>query len=1511
MEEKTIQNNIQPEKKKSLIKKFFKVFLYIILIIIGLNILLYGLFSIPYIQQKAADFAVDKLKSTMQTEVSIDEVRLSLFNNVSLKGIYVEDQSKDTLLYAQKLSASLSPWEFIKSNKLAITGVNLDDFVINVNRKDSISDFNFQFIIDAFAGDGTAKTDTTKSTLKIVIEDIDIKNGRLNYDVLSDSITPGIFNASHISLYNFSANLDLNSIDTDKLDIALNNLAAKEKTGVEINSLKGQLYSDKSQLWVDGLSLMLPNSHLITTTARFNLDSNEFAVATESTEIDPNDLIAFLPNLKFLEHKINLNTSIKGKLPLLDVENLLITYGEDFILNGKAYLASYERYGNSDINVSIDQLKAKPAAISAFAKLGDSTFVAPDILRDLGDIYFKGKVNGQLSKFKLDAEAWSRQGLISIVANGAVDTTFTNFNVNSNIETKNFNLGRLLGTETGLGGLTAHLNLQAKQTDAVPLSAQVKGAIDGLGYKDHTIKYVQLAGFYNSQKMGLAANANWRIGKIAIDADMSQAKTPDINFRVRLDTLSIDPFYKNENWVNPQITVAMNGSLKGLDIDNITGKVVIDSLDFHDDHFSIKPEKFTLEAGKNSENNKFINLTSSYLTANITGLYTFSTIGDEFTNIMHNYLPDVFLETKRIRKNQNNFTFTISAQNTEELAQAFPIPVDIIQPAVVNGQVNTIDQKINVKGNIPYLRYGNIDIKNTTIDIANLDSAFNIAARTGVFIDNGNHGIVLNIDGADDAVHALLTINSTNTSVNIDGKVEASAQFDRDENKNLITSLDVIPTDINVGKLALGLLPASIINKEEKTVVENFGISLNKKRYFGMDGIISDQKTDTLKAYFDHAHVGELLTAFDVENIDACIHGDILLTQVAKIPEVYTDGFEIADILIFGDTLGTMTIESQWSDEYGGIRMDAILNKGGTMLAELDGTAYTKQDSLDLQLRMLEMPVGWIQPFMAETLNKMDGTVSTNLLIEGSTKAPEVRGFIGFNDTQIGIDYTNVVYTISDTIRVSPDKIGFDNLTIKDSRGSTASVNASVTHKNFEDMHYSLNMRMNNLMVLNTEHRTDSLFYGRVFASGNVRIDGNDNGINMNMQIKNDKNSVLNILIPQRSEASNYQSVVYINVPEEKLKNTLDNLVRGQNVTLPMKLNIKLDVTPDIALGVVIDPSTGDKMSAKGNGSINFSYDLENDNMSAYGDFTVTEGSVRLNLQSIKKLDFKIRDGSKLYFTGDPMKTRFDITAYRRVRANLQSLDASFGSDGGNPKVQVDCVLGIKGNMDQMSLTYDIELPEANDDVQRRVNSLISTDEQKITQFAYLVATGSFYTTSTGVGSGGNFGDGLWTSIASSTLSSGLNALFGNILGNGWEVGTNIESNDGTLSDVDMSVNVSRRFLDDKLRINTNVGYRTDQSDDSFIGDFDVEYQLNALWTLRAYTHTNDKFYKQAPTTQGIGIVYTKEAATLKRLFQSFKPRRRRSLQNTTGQPSDSTQVNIQKQPIINDEKSTPSTTRE
>ncbi len=373
-------------------------------------------------------------------------------------------------------------------------------------------------------------------------------------------------------------------------------------------------------------------------------------------------------------------------------------------------------------------------------------------------------------------------------------------------------------------------------------------------------------------------------------------------------------------------------------------------------------------------------------------------------------------------KEQNDFTFNITSQNTEELSRIFELPVEILKPASINGHINTIANQIKIDANVPSMRFGEYDIENTTLNVFNLDSAFSVTAESRILMEQGNYNLSMLIDGgAQNNLYTDIGINSDNTAININGGIESLVQFFRNESDELVSTLKISPSTLNVEKLSLNLLPAEIMNVGQRTEIKNFGLGVNNKRYFGVDGVISDQKTDSLNAYFDHAEIGTILEAFDVKNIrGGLINGNILLTNLLAQPEVYTKGLEMADIVIFSDTLGTLNLESAWSNEFGGARLNALLEKDGEDRAELDGTIYTRQDSLDLQLRLTQMPLKWTQPFVADMLNKLDGSMSTNLIIEGSTKAPpKVRGFLGFNNTQIGVDYTNVVYTISDTIRIS------------------------------------------------------------------------------------------------------------------------------------------------------------------------------------------------------------------------------------------------------------------------------------------------------------------------------------------------------------------------------------------------------------------------------------------------------------------------------------------------------------
>lgn len=1477
----------KPAESKNYITKTLKVLLYIILSLIALLIILYGVLSIPSVQQKLTDFALGELKTILKTEVRIDEARFKLFNHINLKGVYVEDQAKDTLIYAGNLDVSISPWSLLK-NKLLINEIELEDVTANLSQQKSGSDFNFQFIIDAFSSSDTTVVDTTKSSLIIDIVDVTLKNAKLRYDILSDSITPGVFNTSHINISELNANLKLPSIDPENLNITLVSLALKEQTGLEITELKAHLTSDKTTYYLSDASLNLPNSVLKIPSARFNLSTDEVSLVTEQSKLSKLDLYPLMPSLKYLQNDIILETSIKGKLPLVNIENLFLTYGDETTIKANGSISNYEHYDQADLNLDITSFQITPDAIVDFSKIGDSTFVAPDILKDLGNIRLTGNLHGKLSDLNIKAEAWVKQGSVQMLATGSVDTTFQNYNAKAQLQTQNFNVGGLLANPD-LGRLSMNLNLTASQTEKKPLSADVKGQVNALQYNKQTFNNIPFTAYYNSAKMGAWIKGDLPLGKFEAKADMTQDRVPKIDIDMTLEKLQVDRFIDSLQWKNPLLSFDLKGHIIGLDPAKIQGDVVVENFVFSRDSLSFIPGKMELKAGFTDQSKKYISLNTSLLDASLEGEYNFMTLPDEVSVIMNQYLPGIFPAPKhrRIRSMQNDFNFSLALDNTENLSKTFDLPANIIRPMIISGSVNTKENKFKATADMPLVEYGTISIQQTRVDISNSDSLLSLLANT--IVDSGTEKLkfTLNTGIESDTINALLTAKTDSGKLAIDGSIKALANLRMSPTKELISYVHILPTDLNVGKLKMSLMDAEVLNEGVKTTISNFGFTVGKNRmlsrFFGVDGVISDQKTDTLNVSFFNAHLGDVFEAFDVKNVSAIADGDIKVMNILKTPELYTSNMTLANIIIFNDTLGDLTIKSRWSEQEGAIGLLADLEKVGSK-SQLKGWVYPTQDSLNLKLNLDRLDIGWIQPFVPDMLNRASGSISTGLNIKGGISAPLVDGWLGVNNAYIGIDYTNVTYRISDTIQIEPNKIGFDNLVVEDSYKNKATISALVTHQNFEDMKYSVDMNLNNLLVLNTASRTDSLFYGKVFASGTVNVKGSDDLIDMKMKIRNGRNSSLNVQIPQTSEATVYESIVYINVPEE---NKIKEIVTEVQKTLPLRLSVDLTVTPDFQMGVVINPLTGDAMQVKGSGLIKFSYDMQSETMNAFGNYTVSDGFVKLRLQNIKTLEFKIREGSKLVFNGDPLQTNFDITAFRRVKADLKTLDSNFDTDqSGSSRVNVDCELIISGNMDKMDVSYDISLPDATDDVKQRVKSLISTNEQRTIQFAYLIATGSFHSNQTSAG--GNIADGLLTSVASSALSSGLNALLGNALGDKWAIGTNISSNDGTFNDMDMTVSLSRKFLEDKLEFNSNLGYRTDQtnSDNSFIGDFDIAYALTRNIKLKAFNKTNDQLYRQAPTTQGIGLVYTKEAKRIKELFQMFKKRKKRPAKEVSTESS-------------------------
>ncbi len=138
--------------------------------------ILWILLQTSFVQNYIVHRVTKRLSKDLNTSVSIRHVDFQLFNKMLLEGVLVLDQNKDTLLYAGDLKVNITDWFFLK-DKVTLKYIGLDNAVINLNRKDSV--WNYQFLVDYFSGGGKNKSDTTSGGTQLDLKAIQLNDVKI------------------------------------------------------------------------------------------------------------------------------------------------------------------------------------------------------------------------------------------------------------------------------------------------------------------------------------------------------------------------------------------------------------------------------------------------------------------------------------------------------------------------------------------------------------------------------------------------------------------------------------------------------------------------------------------------------------------------------------------------------------------------------------------------------------------------------------------------------------------------------------------------------------------------------------------------------------------------------------------------------------------------------------------------------------------------------------------------------------------------------------------------------------------------------------------------------------------------------------------------------------------------------------------------------------------------------------------------------------------------------------
>ena len=262
-------------------------------ILIFLSILILFIRS-PWGQSIIVDKAVSYVSKKTNTKVEIEKLFLTFKGGLQIEGLYLEDKKGDTLVYSKSLEANIPLWATIRGEAFGVDNLEWQGLRANIIRKDTISGYNFQFLVDAFSSKNPSEIvqDSTAISPNIIVGSLDLKN----IDVLFEDEVIGV--NSRFKIDNLTANME--SVDIKNMifkadDITLSNAGInfiQKDIQLETSSKKGSLPK------------LSANSITLNTVKAYYESQADKMIA----DINIDEFYTEIPQLDLVNNKIILNT---------------------------------------------------------------------------------------------------------------------------------------------------------------------------------------------------------------------------------------------------------------------------------------------------------------------------------------------------------------------------------------------------------------------------------------------------------------------------------------------------------------------------------------------------------------------------------------------------------------------------------------------------------------------------------------------------------------------------------------------------------------------------------------------------------------------------------------------------------------------------------------------------------------------------------------------------------------------------------------------------------------------------------------------------------------------------------------------------------------------------------------------------------------------------------------------------------------------------------------------------
>ncbi|MDR1381539.1 MAG: translocation/assembly module TamB [Tannerella sp.] len=1441
------------------------------------------LLNIPFVQRNVTDMAENELSELLGASVKTGAVDVSWLNRIVLRDVRIDDQKGETLLEAGNITAGFKLLPALKG-RFILTTVRFFGISCHIKRDTPESETNLQFILDALSksprGNG--------SGIELQVHSIHIRRSSITYDVLNRENTGKQFNPGHIHVRNISGKLSLRHYGRDSIDARVDRLSFDEISGLNVNRLSMNITAGKDTAHVGNLTLRLPHSSVSVPSAGIRLsgvdslpellDRALLTVNIAPSRILPEDFSAFLPFLRDFPDVIDFSANISGSANDISLNRLDLQYGTAAAFSGNMELKGLTGR-NEELYVlgQVRKLNVTAGGLREIYSRTGSHPALPEALMRLEKLEFTGEISGFTNHLVTFGNLSSPIGsvrmdmLIGSEKNAAIY-------LKGNVASSELRISDLFDEGNPYGKARFSAEIDIAKPAGQNVSGSVKAQVNEFDYNGYSYENIHLSvNFMKNEYRGLV-HVNDPNGKIEFQGLFrNEGEKSLFDFMANIRNVRPDRLHLTDRYENPEVSFGINANFTGNSPDDFDGYIELEDLSISTSGDSLSLNGLRLETSADERPYKRTRISSDMINGEITGLYSFSSLAGDLLRTSGIYLPSLTgAFGDGAGKGENRFDFLFTVENTETVSDMLKLPAAFLRKSTVRGQYNSAANILHADIDAPLFSIGKTMFENGRLHLDNAGDSLNVELTASQNYKGNTHNYIrLESRAKDDVIDA--TLFWTNDKENrYEAEIRASALFVRENDAGKLRTEITIPQAQIILKDSLwNIEPASVTLSGGHIHVDNFYVTKGGQ-YLHIDGLISDNPKDLLLVDLNDIEISHI---FDVLNIPSLQFGGRATGSVNASDlagSMMLEGrLEVREFSFNQAVQGNLSLSSEWDGDRQGILLIGSIYHSDSVWTDVNGYIFPigENRGLSLYFDANEINIAFLRKYMDSFADDISGRLFGNVHLYGSFSHIFLEGTPYVRDGKVKVSLLNTEYSFSDTVTVSESAIRTENTVLSDRNGNTGLLNFDFTHNSFRDMKYDLDIKVSNLLVYDVSEHDNPEIYGQVYASGAAVISGTEDFIRVGGNVRSDAGTSAGFNFAEKTAAESYDFISFVEKQEDSQPGAdsggrRDNGTGGGNgSSMDYQLDFMVNVTPDAKLELTVDPSSNDRIRGSGSGDIRIQYGSQND-VQMFGNYLISDGTYNFSLQQVIRKRFNIRDGGIVTFHGDPMTANLSISAIYSLTANIQDLDETFLLETANPSIPVNCVLKLDGRLQNPAITFDLELPSSNSEMERQVKSFIDTEDMMTRQIIYLLVLNKFYTPDY---SRNDYRSNEFSAVASSALSAQLSSILGSLTDK-VQIGTNIRSRQDGIKDTEVEMLLSSRLLNNRLLFNGNFGYKDNTiMTNAFVGEFDLEYKLsrNRDISLKAYNHANDlyRYNTKSLTRQGVGVTFRRDFSSLSDIF--------------------------------------------